>query len=70
MGGCKVELALFSLCTFCSTFSNDLFHDLGGIDSSKVGSQKTLISTAAQEDILSEKWAVWSGAGMDPLWLY
>lgn len=49
--------------------SADLVCDLGGIKSSRAGRENMLLSAAAQEDILSEKWAVWSGVGVDQLCL-
>lgn len=50
---------------FSFKFSSYLFYDLGAIKSSWADREDMLLSAAAHEDILSEKWAVWSGVGVD-----
>lgn len=45
------------------------FCNLGDIQLSWVSRVNMLLSAEAQEYILSEKWAVESGVGVDQLWL-
>lgn len=47
-----------------------VFCNLGDIQLSWVSRVNMLLSAEAQEYILSEKWAVESGVGVDQLWLW
>lgn len=50
-------------------FSSYLLRNLAATEPSRARTENMLLSAVVQEDILSEKWAVWSGVGMDQLWL-
>ena len=46
-------------------FSSYRLPNLGSVEAFWAGRENMLLSAVAQEDILSEKWAVLSGVGMD-----